>query len=123
MPSGLFKPQADGWVVSLEKPPPEIANYHRDQAKLLVRYMFLMTPDEQRKLLAALPPVGGGSGSPAPPAKGQTASTPSTTQKVSRHDERRTGSKRKRVELTKLERPGPVDARLAVAHRRGFSSP
>ena len=55
MPTGLFKKDADHWVVNLPNPPADIANYHKDHARLLVRYMFLMTPDEQRRLLSASP--------------------------------------------------------------------
>ena len=58
MPTGLFKKEGDSWIVNLPNPPTDVANYHGDHARLLVRYMFLMTPDEQRRLLSA---------SPAPP--------------------------------------------------------
>src|SRR5207245_8047761 len=58
MPTGLFKKEGDRWVVNVPNPPTDVANYHDDHARLLVRYMFLMTPDEQRRLLSA---------SPAPP--------------------------------------------------------
>ena len=76
MPTGLFKKEGDKWFVNLPNPPTDVANYHDDHARLLVRYMFLMTPDEQRRLLAA---------SPAPPAQ-PAAQTP--TQKVGRVDSR-----------------------------------
>jgi cytochrome c2 len=55
MPSSLFKKDQDHWVVNLPNPPSDVANYHDDHARLLVRYMFMMTPDEQRKLLSASP--------------------------------------------------------------------
>jgi cytochrome c2 len=55
MPSGLFKLEGDHWVVNLAQPPASAAAYHDDHARLLVRYMFLLTPDEQRRLLAAGP--------------------------------------------------------------------
>jgi hypothetical protein len=38
--------------VNLPNPPASANAYHDDHARLLVRYMFLMTPDEQRQLLA-----------------------------------------------------------------------
>jgi cytochrome c2 len=76
MPTGLFKKEGDRWVVNLPNPPSDVANYHGDHARLLVRYMFLMTPDEQRRLLSA---------TPAPPAN-QPA-----TQKTGRNT---SGSKR-----------------------------
>jgi hypothetical protein len=55
MPSGLFKRDQDRWVVNLPNPPADVVNYQNDHARLLVRYMFLMTPDEQRRLLSATP--------------------------------------------------------------------
>ena len=55
MPTGLFKKDGDHWVVNLPQPPKEINDYHGDHAQLLVRYMFLMSPDEQRRLLSASP--------------------------------------------------------------------
>jgi len=62
MPTGLFKKDGDHWVIGLPQPPKEISDYHGDHAQLLVRYMFLMSPDEQQRLLAASP-------APAPAAK------------------------------------------------------
>src|SRR5437016_10112100 len=62
MPTGLFKKEVGRWVVNLPNAATDLANYHDDHARLLVRYMFLMTPDEQRRLLSA---------SPAPPPASQ----------------------------------------------------
>ena len=42
-------------MVNLPNPPASAVAYHQDHARLLVRYMFLMTPDEQRALSAAGP--------------------------------------------------------------------
>jgi len=69
MPTGLFKKEQDRWVVNLPNPPSDVANYHNDHARLLVRYMFLMTPDEQKRLLSA---------SPAPPKAPAASATPAT---------------------------------------------
>lgn len=72
MPTGLFKKDQDHWVVNLPNPPAEVAGYHGDHARLLVRYMFLMTPDEQRRLLSAQPaaPAATPAAQPSPaPAK------------------------------------------------------
>ncbi len=55
MPSGLFKLDGERWVANLPQPPKDVADYHGDHARLLVRYMFLMSPDEQRRLLSASP--------------------------------------------------------------------
>ncbi|HEY5837419.1 MAG TPA: hypothetical protein VIT19_00185, partial [Pyrinomonadaceae bacterium] len=63
MPTGLFKKEGERWVVNLPNPPAAVTNYHGDHAKLMVRYMFLMTPDEQRRLLSASPST------PAPAAQ------------------------------------------------------
>jgi len=54
MPSGLFRKEGDHWVSSGTLPP-AATGYENDHARLLVRYMFLMSPDEQRQLLAAGP--------------------------------------------------------------------
>jgi len=80
MPTGLFKKDGERWIVNLPKPPSDVAGYHNDHARLLVRYMFLMTPDEQRKLLSA---------SPAPAAAAPATQQP---QKVGHHA--RSGSRR-----------------------------
>lgn len=77
MPSSLFKKDQDHWVVNLPNPPADVANYHDDHARLLVRYMFMMTPDEQRKLLSA---------SPAP-AKAPTTAAPAA-QKTGRNNKK-----------------------------------
>src|SRR5262249_50735994 len=55
MPTGLFRKEEDRWVVNLPNPPADVSGYHKDHARLLVRYMFLMTPDEQQRLLSASP--------------------------------------------------------------------
>jgi hypothetical protein len=70
MPTGLFvkDKSTDRWVVNLPTLPPDIAGYHDDHARLLVRYMFMMTPDEQKRLLSASP-------APAKPAASPAATT------------------------------------------------
>ena len=55
MPSGLFKKEGDRWVVNLPNPPASANAYQHDHARLLVRYMFQMSPEEQRALLATAP--------------------------------------------------------------------
>src|SRR5262249_7109091 len=79
MPTGLFKKDQDRWVVNLPTPPSDVANYHDDHARLLVRYMFTMTPDEQRKLLSASPAP------PAAPAATPAAQSTPATQKTGRN--------------------------------------
>ncbi|MFN2533088.1 MAG: hypothetical protein ABR555_17525, partial [Pyrinomonadaceae bacterium] len=70
MPSGLFRREADRWVINVPNPPASASEYQQDHARLLVRYMFLMNPDEQRRLLAT---------SSAPPAQ------PAAAQKTEHH--------------------------------------
>lgn len=55
MPSGLFRKEGERWVINLPNPPASANAYHGDHAWLLVRYMLLLTPDEQRSLLATSP--------------------------------------------------------------------
>jgi cytochrome c551/c552 len=55
MPSGLFRKEGERWVINLPNPPESANQYPRDHAQLLVRYMLLLTPDEQRQLLATAP--------------------------------------------------------------------
>ncbi len=63
MPSGLFRREGDRWVFAGPMPPAARA-YTKDHADLLVRYMFELTPEEQRLLLSRLPagatPAAGG---------------------------------------------------------------
>ncbi|MGH9790277.1 MAG: hypothetical protein ACRD5W_03625, partial [Candidatus Acidiferrales bacterium] len=54
MPSGLFRREGDRWVFAGPMPPAARA-YSKDHADLLVRYMFELTPEEQRLLLSRLP--------------------------------------------------------------------
>jgi len=50
MPSGLFKKTEDGHNVFAGPTPPIFNGYEGDQADLLVRYMFEITPEEQHRL-------------------------------------------------------------------------
>jgi hypothetical protein len=65
MPTGLFRKEGDRWVVNLPNPPASANAYHDDHARLLVRYMFLMSPEEQRALLATGPAATAGTEVPA----------------------------------------------------------
>jgi len=63
MPSGLFRRDGDRWVFA--GPTPEaFKNYPKDHVQLLVRYMFEISPEEQRRLIQILPARGS-----APPAR------------------------------------------------------
>ncbi|HXN21274.1 MAG TPA: c-type cytochrome [Candidatus Dormibacteraeota bacterium] len=61
MPSGLFRREGDRWVFSGPLPA-SFHGYSRDHADLLVRYMFQLTPEEQRSLLGRTSPATGGGG-------------------------------------------------------------
>jgi cytochrome c551/c552 len=54
MPSGLFKMQDGHWVFSGPEPA-SFEHYEGDQADLLVRYMFTLTPQEQGALVGRTP--------------------------------------------------------------------
>ena len=58
MPSGLFHKDGDHWVFS-GAVPAAMEQYHGDQAELLVRYMFSLTPQEQAALLGRTPTATG----------------------------------------------------------------
>lgn len=58
MPSGLFNRVGDRWVFSGPLPP-SVKGYTKDHADLLVRYMFQLTPQEQRALLGRTPSAAG----------------------------------------------------------------
>jgi cytochrome c551/c552 len=49
MPSELFRQEGDRWVFNGNLPP-MFNSYQGDHAQLLVRYMFLITPEEVRRL-------------------------------------------------------------------------
>ncbi len=51
MPDGLFRREGERWVFYFGGPAPEsFRSYEKDHVELLTRYMFQMTPQEQRRL-------------------------------------------------------------------------
>jgi hypothetical protein len=99
MPSGLFAKKEDRYVFS--GPTPDTFNdYHRDHAELLVRYMFLMTPEEQRQLISKQPAAA-----PAPP------SAPPAEKSAAAHARRKGG----KAAHARLRSPS---ARLSVKVRK-----
>ena len=58
MPSGLFRKEGDRWVFA-GPVPGSMEHYTGDEANLLVRYMFSLTPQEQAALLGRTPSGGG----------------------------------------------------------------
>ena len=80
MPSGLFERDSahERWITK-GVTSPAIQAYTKDHTDLLVRYMFQITPDEQRRLSA-----GGGGATTAPAATGTTsAASPAANGKKS----------------------------------------
>ena len=57
MPSGLFRRDGERWVFA-GPAPPSFKDFKGDHVQLLVRYMFQITPEEQRQLLQKLPAAG-----------------------------------------------------------------
>jgi len=93
MPTGLFRKEGDRWVINLPNPPASANAYQHDHARLLVRYMFLMSPDEQRQLLATAPVTP-----PAGTTSAQKTENHARAKRpVNRFDHRRTG---RRASLT-----------------------
>ncbi len=70
MPSGLFKKQNNQWVFA-GPTPPSFQGYDKDHTKLLVDYIFQLTPEEQRRVASAM---GKGRAANNPPAKNKNAS-------------------------------------------------
>ena len=54
MPSGLFQREGERWVFAGSLPP-AFRDYAKDHAELLVRYMFQLTAQEQRRLMSRMP--------------------------------------------------------------------
>ena len=53
MPSGLFRKQGTQWVFA-GPTPPSFEGYDKDHTKLLVDYIFQLTPEEQRRVASAM---------------------------------------------------------------------
>src|SRR5260221_9426551 len=62
MPSGLFKRENGHWVFS-GPTPASFTGYDKDHAKLLVEYIFQLTPEEQRRVSASMGRARAASGS------------------------------------------------------------
>ena len=53
MPSGLFRKEKGQWVFA-GPTPPSFQGYDKDHSKLLVDYIFQLTPEEQRRVAASM---------------------------------------------------------------------
>jgi hypothetical protein len=62
MPSGLFKRENNRWTFS-GPTPPSFSGYDKDHTKLLVEYIFQLTPEEQRRVSASMGGARASSGS------------------------------------------------------------
>jgi cytochrome c551/c552 len=62
MPSGLFKRENNRWVFA-GPTPPAFQGYDRDHTKLLVDYIFELTPEEQRRVGVSMGRAAAASGS------------------------------------------------------------
>lgn len=63
MPSGLFRKQGDQWVFA-GPTPPSFQGYTGDHNKLLVEYIFQLTPEEQRRVAASMGRTSASSSAP-----------------------------------------------------------
>ena len=88
MPTGLFRKEGERWVINVPNPPASANEYHQDHAALLVRYMLLMTPDEQRRLTAT---------APAAPAANPAPQTTGSIRSPARKSRNRTNASRRRA--------------------------
>ena len=73
MPSGLFNHVNGQWVFA-GPTPPSFQGYDQDHTKLLVNYIFQLTPEEQRKVAASM---GKSQASNVAPGKKRPAATAS----------------------------------------------
>jgi hypothetical protein len=87
MPTGLFRKEGDRWVINVPNPPASANEYQQDHAALLVRYMLLMTPDEQRRLSAT---------SPVAPAANTSSQTTGNLRSPSRKHRNNTNASKRR---------------------------
>jgi hypothetical protein len=61
MPSGLFKRENNRWTFS-GPTPASFNGYDKDQTKLLVEYIFQLTPEEQRRVSSSKGRAGASTG-------------------------------------------------------------
>jgi len=69
MPSGLFKRGENGHWVFSGPTPASFRGYDKDQTKLLVDYILQLTPEEQRRVGAAMGRSSAASGGSSPGTK------------------------------------------------------
>jgi hypothetical protein len=74
MPSGLFRRENERWVFS-GPVPASFQGYEEDHTTLLVRYMFQLTPEEQRRVASTLPRAAAPKATAAKPGSVTAASS------------------------------------------------
>ena len=74
MPSGLFRRTNNQWVFA-GPTPPSFEGYDKDHSKLLVDYIFQLTPEEQKRVASSMGKATASTEKPSKP--GQTASAAS----------------------------------------------
>ena len=122
MPSELFKRDGDRWVFN--GPLPEAAaDYRGDHARLLVRYLLQLTPEEQARTARAQPAPSGAPPSAAAPAtpvasRGRTGRPPSSAQRRAGPNATRRAAQASGRGGTRRARPGQVSRRGAPARWR-----
>jgi uncharacterized ParB-like nuclease family protein len=77
MPSGLFKRENNHWVFS-GPVPASFQGYDKDHTKLLVDYIFQLTPEEQRRVSGSMGKARASNQLPASGSKRATRSTAAT---------------------------------------------
>ncbi|HTS57110.1 MAG TPA: hypothetical protein VMH03_06160, partial [Terriglobales bacterium] len=74
MPSGLFRRTNNQWVFA-GPTPPSFEGYDKDHSKLLVDYIFQLTPEEQKRVASSMGKTAASSEQPS--KSGQTATAAS----------------------------------------------
>ncbi|MBA2734307.1 MAG: c-type cytochrome [Acidobacteria bacterium] len=115
MPSGLFKKEGERMVFNGQTPE-SFNNYHRDHAELLVRYMFQLTPEEQRRISSGSPAATGGA-SPAPTAPAPPP-TSAHARRVKQTARRANSHAARKVKWTKTGRTKAHAPRLRTVRAR-----
>ena len=73
MPSGLFRRENDRWVFA-GPTPPTFQGYEKDHSKLLVDYIFQLTPEEQRRVAGSMGRTRASNATPNKPKAGAGSS-------------------------------------------------
>jgi hypothetical protein len=110
MPSGLFNRDGERWVF-IGPLPPSAANYDGDQARLLVRYLLSLTPEEQARARATLP-------ARAPAPSGTQATTTPVASHSSHAPNRQSASREPRRRASGVQVSWRAPARRSRRHER-----